>query len=296
MRQADIEKMKKELEAAPQKQTGFEALNLSPALAWADNLNNTSYAQSYKPKADDSAALKKAIEDRIAKENQALADDQIKWMDALRKGDEFDTKMDMKQKFLDLYADRNELAKDKAEVAAAKGPKLPEGAYTAAGFSKRLMQTEEVFNDLLSQGYQGPGYAEKFGDVVLPNQMMGENYQKYDQAVRNFVNATLRRESGASISDQEFANARKQYIPQPGDKPEVLAQKAANRRQVFENFKAEGQGAFDKIQYVSPKKATKAGLGVIDSPTVRVRKGNEILEISREDLPSAAKDGYTEVK
>jgi hypothetical protein len=50
-----------------------------------------------------------------------------------------------------------------------------------------------------------------------------------EQAQRDFVNAILRKESGAAISPTEFASASKQYFPQPGDSPAVIAQKANNR-------------------------------------------------------------------
>jgi hypothetical protein len=53
--------------------------------------------------------------------------------------------------------------------------------------------------------------------------------QSVEQAQRDFVNAVLRRESGAVISDQEFGNAQRQYFPQVGDGPQVIAQKARNR-------------------------------------------------------------------
>jgi hypothetical protein len=64
---------------------------------------------------------------------------------------------------------------------------------------------------------------------VLGNYMVSAEFQQYDQARRDFINAVLRRESGAVISDQEFDNARRQYFPQPGDGPEVIAQKRRNR-------------------------------------------------------------------
>jgi len=67
---------------------------------------------------------------------------------------------------------------------------------------------------------------------TITNQFVGEDFQKYDQAKRDFVNATLRRESGAVISPTEFENAQKQYFPVPGDSPEVVAQKKANRELV----------------------------------------------------------------
>jgi hypothetical protein len=57
-----------------------------------------------------------------------------------------------------------------------------------------------------------------------------------DQAKRNFVNAVLRRESGAVISPSEFENAHVQYFPVPGDSEKVLAQKKANRELVKNQF------------------------------------------------------------
>jgi hypothetical protein len=59
-----------------------------------------------------------------------------------------------------------------------------------------------------------------------------EKQQRVEQAQRDFINAVLRRESGAAISASEFENARKQYFPQPGDEkhPKVLEQKRRARQ------------------------------------------------------------------
>ena len=69
------------------------------------------------------------------------------------------------------------------------------------------------------------------------NVALSADQQKVEQAQRDFVNAVLRQESGAVISAQEFDNAKKQYFPQPGDKPDVIAQKKANRKLAIEGFK-----------------------------------------------------------
>jgi hypothetical protein len=63
--------------------------------------------------------------------------------------------------------------------------------------------------------------------------------QQLDQAKRDFINATLRRESGAVISPSEFDNAEKQYFPQIGDSSAVKAQKAANRAVAIRGVQAE---------------------------------------------------------
>lgn len=64
----------------------------------------------------------------------------------------------------------------------------------------------------------------------LANAALSAEGQRAEQAQRDFINAVLRQESGAAIGATEFDNARKQYFPQPNDKPENIAQKANNRR------------------------------------------------------------------
>lgn len=123
----------------------------------------------------------------------------------------------------------------------------------SAGFADRAQEADAILNQLHAKGPTGlglvaadrpgtikgiaesvPFIGEGLGGVVnaLPSALGGPNanQQRAEQAQRNFVNAILRQESGAAIGAGEFENARKQYFPQPGDTPEVIAQKAANRR------------------------------------------------------------------
>lgn len=86
---------------------------------------------------------------------------------------------------------------------------------------------------------------------VVGNYALGAGAQKYEQAKRDFVNAVLRQESGAVISDQEFANAERQYFPQPGDTQEVIAQKRQNRENAIAGFRIRsgpGAAAVDQMQ------------------------------------------------
>jgi hypothetical protein len=78
-----------------------------------------------------------------------------------------------------------------------------------------------------------------------------ENKQVF-QAQRNFINATLRQESGATINPPEFINARKQYFPQPGDDEGTLKQKSENRIRVISNFKLSA-GPSVANQFDAPK-------------------------------------------
>lgn len=71
---------------------------------------------------------------------------------------------------------------------------------------------------------------------MIGNRMLSNDQQRVEQAQRDFVNAVLRQESGAVISDQEFENAKRQYFPQPGDSKDVIAQKRKNREMAISGF------------------------------------------------------------
>lgn len=67
------------------------------------------------------------------------------------------------------------------------------------------------------------------GNEKYPNVFKTSERQELEQAERDFVNATLRQESGAAIAESEFESATKQYFPQPGDSAAVIEQKRKNR-------------------------------------------------------------------
>jgi hypothetical protein len=106
--------------------------------------------------------------------------------------------------------------------------KLTEGQANAAMYHDRMAKADEVINKVEKKLIEP---AQHFAASIpgAGNYLVSPEYQRGEQAQRDFVNALLRRESGAAISQAEFDNARKQYFPQPGDKPETLRQKAENR-------------------------------------------------------------------
>lgn len=102
---------------------------------------------------------------------------------------------------------------------------------TVNGYANRLLEAERVLSVVNNQFAGGTAYGN-----LLPNVLQSAERQQFEQAKRNFVNAVLRRESGAVISPSEFQNAAIQYFAQPGDKEETLLQKAANRNTVINNL------------------------------------------------------------
>lgn len=130
---------------------------------------------------------------------------------------------------------QNELLKSTANPnGTLNGKPQTQSQATAQGYATRTNEADQIINrigakftDLGSYAYSIPGF---------PNTLKSADRQLFEQAQRNFVNAVLRRESGAVISDEEFANARLQYFPQPGDTPETVAQKAQNRFTTINNL------------------------------------------------------------
>jgi len=99
----------------------------------------------------------------------------------------------------------------------------------AALFADRMAASEEIISNA------GPEVTDIEQKVLagipgVGNLVISPEYRKFDQAKRDFINATLRRESGAAIAASEFDNAEKQYFPQPGDDPQTIEQKKRNRQ------------------------------------------------------------------
>jgi hypothetical protein len=129
-----------------------------------------------------------------------------------------------------------------------KDKPLTDAQAKANLFGSRMQESNRIISELEGKyspaavntkmaAEQVPGVGGALG--MVGNAILPEQAQQVEQAQRDFVNAVLRRESGAVISPSEFANAQKQYFPQPNDKPETLKQKAKNRQIAIEGLMVE---------------------------------------------------------
>jgi hypothetical protein len=132
-----------------------------------------------------------------------------------------------------------------ADPNAAKRAAPTEFQGKAGMFGNRAQEADRIITDL--EGKYSPGginTKQALGHTPLVgggleamgNMALSDESQKAEQAQRDFVNAVLRLESGAAISQGEFDNARKQYFRQPGDAPAVVAQKAQNRKTAIQGL------------------------------------------------------------
>jgi len=136
---------------------------------------------------------------------------------------------------------------------------LTDSQSKALLFGSRMQESGAILDELADQGRTTsvPGSrAPVVGAAITA--LSGEKNQKLEQAKRDFINATLRRESGAVIADSEFDNAEKQYFPQIGDSEAVKAQKKRNREVATRGILSEVPDSENRVAKVraTPKTTT----------------------------------------
>lgn len=152
-----------------------------------------------------------------------------------------------------------------ADPATQAGKKpLNDTQAKALQFGARMLQSGQSLDALASSGVTQPGYFKRTADALgvgaLANWTQSPQQQQVEQSQRDFVNAVLRRESGAAISNSEFDNARAQYFPQPGDSQEVIQQKRRNREIATRGVLTEVPEQQNRVQQVLSE-ATQAQPG-----------------------------------
>lgn len=149
---------------------------------------------------------------------------------------------------------------------AGGGKPLTEGQSKALLFGSRMKEANEILEGLAEKGVDRPSNIKRAADAVPnvmggsllqtgANAMQSDEQQQVEQAQRDYLNAVLRRESGAVISDQEFDNGRKQYFNQIGDSDAVKAQKKRNREVAMRGILEEVPDGESRVAKVRGPKA-----------------------------------------
>jgi hypothetical protein len=172
--------------------------------------------------------------DRLTEAQKATLE--IQKQQAGTRGDYNQQMLDLQNRRLDEQSLLNDARIKKLENPTEKP--LTDSQSKALVFGSRMQESDKIINDLAAKGVTrksdfktavegAPLIGGALGAVA--NSMQSDDQQMIDQSQRDFINAVLRRESGASISPGEFDSAKKQYFPSVGDSPAVMKQKAANR-------------------------------------------------------------------
>jgi hypothetical protein len=107
---------------------------------------------------------------------------------------------------------------------------LTEGESKTIGYYRRALAAN---NELMSPDMEtaltqwDDQLAGRFG--ALGRMYQDGNYQVANRAAEEFLAAVLRKDTGAAITNQEFDMYGPMYLPQPGDKPELLEAKRRAR-------------------------------------------------------------------
>ena len=176
------------------------------------------------------------------------------------------------------------------EQAYGITPQKPatEAQKIIAEYAARIEQAEPTLSKL-------EDYISKLGTVKfelqkkLPPSLQTTEFQQYMQASRNFINAKLRRESGAVISPTEFSEARSQYLPVAGDTKETLTLKRSNRALVYNSLKNSAGSAYQSVSELL------GGSGDIISLVDEDIRDNASSYSNREALLDALIDLYPEL-
>lgn len=103
----------------------------------------------------------------------------------------------------------------------------------AFSYATRMIEASDIFNKLENDiAWMNKGeyiYQKSLGKLPYWSSLQSELVQQQEQAEQNFINSILRKESGAAISPSEYANAQKQYFPQPWNDAALIEQKRKNR-------------------------------------------------------------------
>lgn len=156
---------------------------------------------------------------------------------------------------------------------------LTEAQGNATGFGLRAAKAYDILDSLEESGTYGrmanvvSGTREALNRVpvvgtaaaniagAIGNTALTGPQQQYQQAKEDFVRAVLRKESGATITDDEMAGADRQYFPSAGDNEKTIKQKRDNRLTAIQSLKIQaGPGA--KNVPNTRKRATEVPQGV----------------------------------
>ncbi len=159
--------------------------------------------------------------------------------------------------------------------------------FVARGFADKATEGNRALETLFSKGFDGTSMSAGI-QSYLPNRMQSADVQAIENAKKLFVNAVARRESGATIKDDEMARYNATYFPQDGDDPQTLVQKRRNRELAIAGLEAEARRI--------PTSAKPGGDGGAGGGKIRVTNGSETRLIDPSDEAAAAKDGYARAK
>ncbi len=147
-------------------------------------------------------------------------------------------------------------AENAKEAAALSGYQLTgKEKFTEGSYAVRMEDGDTVVRNFEQNVILQNGDFPSAKDGVklrakgkLPAEFQDEKFKQFIQGQENFISAVLRKESGAAISDEEYAREARKYFPQPKDGADVIAQKQRSRQVALEGMKGASEGGYNAVK------------------------------------------------
>lgn len=153
----------------------------------------------------------------------------------------------------------------------SEGKDPTEAQAGAASYAERMVAASAILNRFEKTGHvnaaqRAMGALPKVGDAAQGYTLSPEQ-QAYKQAQRTWVRAKLRKESGATIGDQEMADEIATYFPEPQDGPELREQKRVARQVAEQGMIRQAGRAWRGVTQSKPPAASQITSGPAQIPT-----------------------------
>ena len=162
-------------------------------------------------------------------------------------------------KQIDIPADLRgkERAKFKQDIAGAAADaaagKMTESQAISAQYAGQMeIANRQLQNNRDKLGLDPQGRLLESVPFGVGRYGQSNEYLNYGTARDNFINALLRRKSGATIRDEEFLREERNYFPQPGEKQDQIETKRELRDEAVKQMMA-GAGSSYKSPAVSDR-------------------------------------------
>lgn len=120
----------------------------------------------------------------------------------------------------------------------------------SSGFANMMIKSEEKLNELAGTDYlpQEDLVGAYLGGGKFSQRALSSEAQQFQLSALNFVQAVLRKESGAAISQEEFADAYRRYFPQYGDATGTIDFKRELRKEAIKGMINTSGGHFGSLE------------------------------------------------
>lgn len=165
----------------------------------------------------------------------------------------------------------------RAAQAKVKAHGVSQGAAKTDMFRKRMENANAGFDKLsATQGFDATNTKDTLAGMVpfVGNSLVSKNRQLQDQFQQEFVQATLRDESGATIGTDEYNKNMKKYFPVYGDSKETILRKAATRKAdiktLMESYNAQkGEAAAMTSEFDDTEQPAAGGGSFSNAPVMK---------------------------